>query len=138
LPWHMALLLSRSLTLSSASGYKQTLQNVFIIACLIDLLQSIDHFHILVCSPNNFGGAYSRRLVRLSVSPIRVRPITLLFEVGFRNYFTEMTTMLKQSVPRNICVPTLKVKVTAQPFSKIVSGQLLCYLKSVFENISKK
>jgi len=25
----------------------------------------------------------------------RVRPITLLFEVRFRNYFTEMTTMLR-------------------------------------------
>ena len=29
--------------------------------------------------------------VRPYVRPIRVRPITLLFEVGFRNYFTEMT-----------------------------------------------
>jgi len=48
-----------------------------------------------LCSPKNFGGAYSRRLVRQSVRPIRVRPITLLFEVGFRNYFTEMTTMLR-------------------------------------------
>jgi len=56
----------------------------------------------LLCSPKNIGGAYSRRLVRPSVSPsirpIRVRPITLLFEVGFRNYFTEMTAMLRRRV----------------------------------------
>jgi len=39
----------------------------------------------------------------------------LLFEVGFQNYFTEMTTMLRRRVARNIWVPTLKVKVTARP-----------------------
>ena len=78
---------------------------------------------MFLCSPKNFGGAYSRRLVRPSVRqsvspsvrPIRVRPITLLFEVGFQNYFTEMTTMLRRRVARNIWVPTLKVKVTARP-----------------------
>jgi len=51
--------------------------------------------------------------VRPSVRPIRVQPITLLFEVGFQNYFTEMTTMLRRRVARNIWVATLKVKVTA-------------------------
>ena len=40
--------------------------------------------------------------VRPSVRPIRVRPITSLFEVGFQNYFTEMTTMLKRRVKYNI------------------------------------
>jgi len=30
-----------------------------------------------LCSPKIFGGAYSRRLVRPSVRPICVRPITL-------------------------------------------------------------
>ena len=106
-----------------------------------------------LCSPKNFGGAYSRRLVRQSVSPsvrpIRVRPITslnwswiskpfyrndhkaettcsahylspyleghnmtlqqncvrpitLLFEVRFRKYFTEMIAILKWRVARII------------------------------------
>jgi len=54
--------------------------------------------------------------------PIRVRPITSLFEVEFRNYFTEMTTMLRRRVARKIWVPALKVKVTARPCSKVVSG----------------
>jgi hypothetical protein len=31
----------------------------------------------------------------------RVRPITLLFEVGFYNYFTEMITILRQHVTQN-------------------------------------
>ena len=47
----------------------------------------------------------------------RCRPITNLFEVGFWNYLTEMTTMLRQRVMRNIWVATLKVKVTAWPCS---------------------
>ena len=32
----------------------------------------------------------------------RIRPITLLFEVGFRKYFTEMITILRRCVARNI------------------------------------
>jgi len=43
----------------------------------------------------------------------RVRPITLLFEVGFRKYFTEMITLLTRRVARNIWAASLKVKVTA-------------------------
>jgi len=131
---------------------------------------------LLLCSPKNFEGAYSRRLVRPSVRTyvrtshscpahnfviwsrisklfhrndhhIRttcraqqfgrflegqghsmilqqnfVLPITLLFEIGFRNYFTEMTTILRRRVARTIWVPTLKVKVTAWLCSKVVSG----------------
>jgi len=56
----------------------------------------------------------------------------LLFKVGFQNHFTEMATMLR----RHTWVPTFKVKVTAVYCSKMVSGPLLCYLKSEFENIS--
>jgi len=43
----------------------------------------------------------------------RVRPITSLFEVGFQKYFTELITILRRCVARNIWVATLKVKVTA-------------------------
>jgi hypothetical protein len=43
----------------------------------------------------------------------RVRPITLLFEVEFYNFFTEMIISLRQRVARNIWVTTLKVNVTA-------------------------
>jgi len=37
----------------------------------------------------------------------------IFFEVGFLNYFTEMITILKGYVARNIWVATLKVKDTA-------------------------
>ena len=92
--------------------------------------------------------SYSRRVVRPSVSQsvsqsvrtsrIRVRPITLLFEVGFPNCFTEMITIVQGCVARNIWVSTLKVKVTAWPWSKIVSGPYFCYLKSDFQTVSQK
>ena len=134
----------------------------------------IELFCCFLCSPKNFGGAYSRRLVRPSVRPSvsqsvrpsvrtthscpahnfviwsgisklfyrndhhvvttchaqhlgsylegqghsatlkqnRVRPITLLLAVEFRKYFTEMITILRWRVARNIWVTTLKVKVT--------------------------
>jgi len=48
-------------------------------------------------------------------------PITSLFEVLFKNYFTEIITMLRRCVAHNIWVATLKVKVTVWPFSKIDS-----------------
>jgi len=32
----------------------------------------------------------------------RVRPIILLFEVGFRNYFTEMVTILRPRVAQHL------------------------------------
>jgi hypothetical protein len=43
----------------------------------------------------------------------RVQSITSLLEVGFYNYFTEMITILKRRVARNIWITTLKVKVKA-------------------------
>jgi len=61
-----------------------------------------------ICSLKTIGGAYSRRVVRpsvrqsLCISRIRVRPITSLFEVRFYNYFTEMITILRRRVARNI------------------------------------
>ena len=48
-----------------------------------------------------------------TLQQIPVRPITLLFEVRFQNYFTEIITILRRRVVRNIWVATLKVKVTA-------------------------
>jgi len=47
-----------------------------------------------------------------------------------------MITILRWRVACNIWASTLKVKVTAWPFSKIMSGPLLCYLKSDFKTIS--
>jgi len=65
----------------------------------------------------------------------RVRPITLLFEVRFRNYFTEMITILRKRVAGNISVTTLKVKVTAWPCRKIVSAYnfvIWCRISKLF------
>ena len=54
------------------------------------------------------------------------------------NYFTEMITILRRRVACKIWVSFFKVKVTAWPCSKNVSGPSLCYLKSDFTTISQK
>jgi len=69
----------------------------------------------------NLGRYFEGQGHSMTLQQNRVRPITLLFEVGFRKYFTEMITILRRRVARNIWDATLKVKVTAWPCSKIVS-----------------
>jgi len=49
-----------------------------------------------------------------------------------------MITILRRRAASKIWVATVKVKVTAWPCSKIVSGPQLCYMKSDFTNISQK
>ena len=68
----------------------------------------------------------------------RVRPLTLLCEVGFYKLFTKMITILRRCVWRNILVATLKVKAIGWPCSKNVFGPLHCYLKFYFKTISQK
>jgi len=46
-----------------------------------------------------------------------------------------MIAILRRHVARNIWAATLKVKVTAWPWSIIVSGPYLFYLKSEFKTI---
>jgi len=78
------------------------------------LLYRNDHHVESMCRAQHLG--------RMTLQQNRVRPITLLFEIGFRKYFTEMITILRQRVARNNWVATLKVNVTTWPCSKIVSG----------------
>jgi len=68
----------------------------------------------------------------------RVASKTLLCEVVFYKYLTEMITIFGWHVSRNILVATLKVKGTTWPCSKIVSGPKLWHLKSHFNTISQK
>jgi len=77
----------------------------------------------------NFGCEYNKQAILVGcLNPntfacfFLIILTTSLFEVRFLNYFTEMTTMLRRRVARKINVLTLKVKVTARPCSKIVSG----------------
>jgi len=92
-----------------------------------------DHHVETTCRAQHLGRYLEGQGHSATLQQNRVQPITLLFRVGFWKYFTEMITILRQHVARNIWVATLKVKVTAWPCSKIVSGQELCYLKSDFE-----
>jgi len=97
-----------------------------------------DHHIETTCRAQHLGRYLKGQGQNMTLQQNRVRPNTLLFEVEFRKYFTEMITILRWRVARNIWVATLKVKVTAWPCSTIVSGPLLCYLKSDFETNSQK
>jgi len=81
-----------------------------------------DHHVETTCRAQNLGSCLKGQGHSATLQQNRVRPITLLFEVRFRNFFTEMITILRRCVARKIWVPALKVKVTARPCSKIVSG----------------
>jgi len=68
---------------------------------------------VRTCRAQHLGRYFEGQGHSVTLQQIRVRPLTLLFEVGYRKYFTEMITILRQRVARNIWVATLKVKVTA-------------------------
>jgi hypothetical protein len=72
-----------------------------------------DHHFEMTCHVNHFGRYFERQDHSMTLQKNRVPPITLFFKVGFENYFTEMITILRRLVARNIWVATLKVKVTA-------------------------
>jgi len=67
----------------------------------------------MTCRAQHLGRYLEGQGHSMTLQQNRVRPITLLFEVGFYNYFTEMITILGLHVTRNILVATVKVKVTA-------------------------
>jgi len=98
--------------------------HTFIIWSRILKLLHINDYHIeTTCREQDLGRFLEGQCHSMTLQQHRVHPITWLFEVWFYNYFTEMTTMMRRRVANNIWVDTLKVKVTAWPCSKIVSGQ---------------
>ena len=74
----------------------------------------------------------------MTLQQSRVRPITLLFEVRFRNYFTEMTTMLKRRVERNILSPYLEGQGLSATLQQNRVRPITLLFKVGFENISQK
>jgi len=86
------------------------------------LLHRNDHHSARMCRAQHLGLFLEGQGHSMTLKQNRVRPITLLFEVRFRINFTEMITILKRRVACNIWAATLKVKVTAWPCSKTVSG----------------
>jgi len=74
------------------------------------------------CGAQHLGRYLEGQGHSMTLQQNRVRPITLLFEVGFWNYFTKMITILRPHVACTNWVTFLTVKVTAWPCIKIVSG----------------
>jgi len=97
--------------------------NFVIWSCISKLFYRNDHHVETTCRAQHLGPYLEGQGHSTTLQQNRVQPITLWFDVRFRKYFTEMITTLTRRVAHNIWVPTLKVKVTARPCSKIMSGQ---------------
>ena len=61
----------------------------------------------------NMGRYFEGQCYCMTLNQNRVRSITSLFEVGFKNHFTEMITILRRRVATKIWVAAMKVKVTS-------------------------
>jgi len=99
--------------------------NLVIWSRISKLFHRNDHHIEMMCLAQDLGRYLEGQGYSMTLHQNSVRPITLLFEVGFWNYFTEMINILRRHVVRNIWVATLKVKVTAWPCIKVLSITLL-------------
>ena len=61
-----------------------------------------------MCRAQNLGRYFEGQGHSITLQQNHVRPTTSLFEVGFRNYFTEMITILRRRVANNIWVATFE------------------------------
>jgi hypothetical protein len=119
--------LCNSLITQSVSPYIRT-SRICVRPILCFLKSDLQLFHRnglrikTTCRAQHWGCYLEGQDHSITLQLNRARPITLLFKLGFYNYFAEMITILRQRVARNICVITLKVKVSAWSCSKIVSG----------------
>ena len=77
-------------------------QNFVIWSRISKLFHRNDHHVETSCHAQHLGPYLEGQGHSVTLQQNRVRPIISLFKVGFWNYFTEMTTMLRRHVVRNI------------------------------------
>jgi len=87
--------------------------NLVIWSLILQLFHRNDHLNETTCREQQLSRCLECQGHSMTLQQNHVRPIALLFEVGFHNYFTEMITILRWHVVRIILVLTLKVNVTA-------------------------
>jgi len=82
---------------------KSSLAHNFVIwSRILQLFHRNDHHIEMACHAQHLGRYLEGQGHSLTLQQNRVRPITLLFKVGFYNYFTAMITILGWHVSRNI------------------------------------
>jgi len=100
----------------------------FVIWSRISKLFHRNDYHIeTTCHAQHLGRYFEGQGHSMTLQQKHVRPITLLFEVRFRNNFTKMITICRRHVARNIWVAILKVKVTTWPCSNRVRSITLLF-----------
>jgi hypothetical protein len=76
--------------------------NIVIWSRILQLFYKNDHNVETTCLLQHYGFYLEGQSHSMTLQQNRVQPITSLFEAGFYNYFTEMITILRQCVARNI------------------------------------
>jgi len=107
--------------------------NFVIWSGILKLFHRNNHHIKTTCHKQDLGRYLEGQGHSMTLQQNHVRPITWLFEVWFYNYFTEMITILRRHVANNIRVDTLKVKVTAWPCNKIVSGHNFVFWSRILQ-----
>jgi len=108
-----ALFVRLSVRPSVSTSHSCPAHNFVICSLISKLFYRNDHHVETTCRAHHLGPYIESQGHSATLQQNRVRPITLLFEVRFQKYLTEMITILRQCVARIIWVATLKVKVTA-------------------------
>jgi len=111
-----------SVSLSVCTSHSCLAHNFVIWSPISKSFYRNDHHVETTCHAQHLGPYLKGQGHSATLQQNRVRPITLLFKVGFQKYFTEMITILRQRVAHDIWVTTFKVMVTALSCSKIVSS----------------
>jgi hypothetical protein len=94
----------------------------------LKLFHRNDHHIEMTCHPQHLGGYLEGQGHSMTLQQYRVRPITLLFEFRFYNYFTEMITILRQCVARI----TLKLPEVYLHVSKTYLGSITRFKRLLF------
>jgi hypothetical protein len=112
--------------------------NFIIWSWILKLLHRNDHHIETMCHAQHLGRYLEGHSMTWQQN--HVRPITLLLEVGYNNYFTAMITILNQRVTCNIWVLLWRSRSQHDLAAKLCLAHvfLLCYLKSNFTTISQK
>jgi hypothetical protein len=101
-------------------------------SCILHLFHRNDHHIKTKCCTQHLGRFLEGHSMTLQQN--RVRPITSLFKVGLYNYFTEMITILRRRIARNIWVVFLHFELCLWHNSDTTRG-ITSFGKNLFGEI---
>jgi len=95
--------------------------NLVIWSLILQLFHRNDHHIEMTCCKQHLGRYLEGQGHSMTLQQNRVRPITLLCEVRFYKYFTEIITILRRCVTRND--HHIRMTCLAKHFGRYLEGQ---------------